>query len=264
MNIGTPLRLHDCVPGAVARVLATFVGVAAAASCAQSPAGTTAHLRAPTVEETTTTATTVVSTSVASTSVAPTTVLSTTAVSTTEAPTTAAPTTETTANEAPTTEVPTTEATAPDAPPPDDLPAEPPTTEAPAAEFSPPGASLSFAVASSSTAAEFFELTNATRASIGVGALRYSSDLEAYAQNWAQVMADAGTISHSNIANLLDSWYSVGENVGVGPTARVIDAALRASPPHYENISYSGFTAMGVGVATDASSRIYTTHVFAS
>lgn len=120
------------------------------------------------------------------------------------------------------------------------------------------------AAASSSLAATFFDMTNATRASIGVVGLRYDADLEAYAQRWAETMLNAGKIYHSHIADLLGPWSTVGENVGVGPSASAINAALIASPAHYENISYAGFTAMGVGVATDASGRVYTAHIFAA
>lgn len=107
-------------------------------------------------------------------------------------------------------------------------------------------------------------MTNATRSGIGIGALSYDAGLEAYAQAHAQVMANAGTIFHSNIADLLGSWSTVGENVGVGPNAELINSALIASPPHYENISYAGYTHMGIGVVFDASGRLYTTHVFAA
>jgi uncharacterized protein YkwD len=108
----------------------------------------------------------------------------------------------------------------------------------------------------------FWQLTNATRASIGAGALRFDAGLQAYARQQAHAMADAGQIFHSNISNLLGAWSLVGENVGVGPSVGAINNALIASPGHYRNISDPAFTAMGVGVVIDGAGRVFTAHVF--
>ncbi len=113
---------------------------------------------------------------------------------------------------------------------------------------------------------EFFNLVNVTRAGVGVPALGYDAGLSAYAQAQAQAMANAGTIFHSDITALMTAYgYStVGENVGVGPSAVAINGALNASPSHYANLISSGFTAMGVGVAVGANGMIYTAHEFAA
>jgi uncharacterized protein YkwD len=108
----------------------------------------------------------------------------------------------------------------------------------------------------------FWQLTNATRVSIGAGALRFDAGLQAYARQQAHAMADAGQLFHSNISNLLGAWSLVGENVGVGPSVGAINDALIASPGHYRNISDPGFTAMGVGVVIDGAGRVFTAHVF--
>jgi uncharacterized protein YkwD len=108
----------------------------------------------------------------------------------------------------------------------------------------------------------FWQLTNATRASIGAGALRFDAGLQAYARQQAHAMADAGQIFHSNISNLLGAWSLVGENVGVGPSVGAINNALIASPGHYRNISDPAFTAMGVGVVIDGAGRVFTAHVY--
>lgn len=239
-------------------VVVAIVGVAIVTSCSSPPA-VTSEAKSGTIPTTTTIGDALPPTTAEPTTAAPTTAAPTTVAPTTAAPTTTAPTTTAapTTTEAPTTVPPTD-------PPTTEVLAAPPTTAAPAPPPPPPPAPRSLAVASSSIAANFFDMTNATRASIGVRALRYDADLEAYAQNWAQVMMNAGKIYHSQISNLLGSWSTVGENVGVGPTAAAINAALIASPPHYENISYPAYTSMGVGVATDASGRIYTAHIFAA
>jgi hypothetical protein len=52
-------------------------------------------------------------------------------------------------------------------------------------------------------------------------------------------MATAGSLSHSNVAALLGSWSSVGENVGVGTTAGDVHNALVGSPAHYQNLARS-------------------------
>jgi uncharacterized protein YkwD len=118
--------------------------------------------------------------------------------------------------------------------------------------------------ASGDSAAEtsFLQMTNDTRASIGVAPLRFDASLQAYARQQAQAMADAGRIYHSNIASLLGAWSLVGENVGVGPSVGAINAALIASPSHYHNIAEPAFAAMGVGVVVDGAGRVYTAHVF--
>ncbi|MPY92970.1 MAG: hypothetical protein GEV08_07850 [Acidimicrobiia bacterium] len=183
---------------------------------------------------------------------------------TTASTTTTAPAPEVASAPAPT--VPP-ETVPPETVPPETVPPEtvPPTTVAP--EPDPP----SYGVAAppgtwfdSTGEWEFLALTNAERARIGVGGLARDASLDEYARAHAVAMMGGGHIYHSEIGNLLGSWWTVGENVGVGPTVQPIQNALLASPPHYQNISLAEYTSMGVGVLADATGRIWTVHIFAA
>ncbi len=198
--------------------------------------------------------------------------VTTLAPTTTAAPTTTMPAPTTTAAPVPTTaapvEAPATTAAPVEAPTTTAAPVEAPTTtEAPAAEAAPVVEEAAYQPTSTvagdtSAEYEFLADTNATRASIGVAALTMDSSLQAYARNQAQAMADAGTIYHSDIATLLGTWSTVGENVGVGPSVLPIHNALVASPLHYRNLADSTFTNIGIGVVHGNDGRIYTAHVF--
>lgn len=192
------------------------------------------------------------------------------------APTTTAPPTPTTAEApAPTTTAPTPSSAAPavEAPAPVVEEAPMPAPQAPAAEapataeaprpatIAAPPAGASFDTGSEY---EFLDLTNQARSAIGVGSLTRDASLDAYARAHAVEMAQAGTIYHSHAADLLSVWYTVGENVGVGPTTGPIQDALLASPGHYANISEGAFTHIGIGVTRGADGRIYVAHVFAA
>jgi uncharacterized protein YkwD len=87
----------------------------------------------------------------------------------------------------------------------------------------------------------------------------------AQAANWSSMMAFTGTLaedpnSSASIAEYDPNWQAWGENVGVGPDASAIEAALMASPPHRANI-LGNFTHMGVGVVI-TNGRIWVTERF--
>jgi uncharacterized protein YkwD len=110
-----------------------------------------------------------------------------------------------------------------------------------------------------------FLLLNGVRADLGLPGLRYDTGLSAYAIAHAQAMAQAGSLYHSSIGSLLGHpWSNVGENVGVGGSVYQIHVALVYSPGHYANMTNPAFTAVGVGVAADASGRLFICHVFAA
>jgi uncharacterized protein YkwD len=114
----------------------------------------------------------------------------------------------------------------------------------------------------SSTAAaieeQFYALTNADRQAAGVAGLTRGASLDSYARAQAAALANAGALSHSDISQLLGTWWIVGENVGYGPDAQTIQTAYRNSPGHYENIVEPSFTSIGVGVSVDANGRVWT------
>jgi uncharacterized protein YkwD len=140
------------------------------------------------------------------------------------------------------------------APPPP--PTVPPTTTAPP----PPAAPTADSGARSSFVGEI----NALRASVGVGGLARSGDLDARAQAWADVMARDDWLRHSTVLGTLvaGSWSTAGENVGYGPSVGSIFGGLRGSSGHYANMVNGAFTHVGVGVVV-IDGVMWTAHLFA-
>ncbi len=91
---------------------------------------------------------------------------------------------------------------------------------------------------------------NAARAALGLAPLVVDGRLTASARQWSSRMAAAGSISHDQnlAAGAGQPWTSLGENVGTGPSAAPVSAALLASPGHHANIVNAAFTKVGVGV----------------
>jgi len=112
------------------------------------------------------------------------------------------------------------------------------------------------------------QLTNGTRAGVGVKALAHQNGLQQMARAQAVRMAQRGDIYHnpnlsSDITALGVNWRMVGENVGMGPDAATVYAALLKSPHHYENIVRSNYTSIGIGEVNGPGDRIYLVQVFA-
>jgi uncharacterized protein YkwD len=105
---------------------------------------------------------------------------------------------------------------------------------------------------------QFFAMTNAARAAVGVDPVSRDPDLEAHARAHVKSMAVRGRIYHSDIVSLLGPWWMIGENVGSGPNAQAIETAYERSPSHYENIKDPLFKYVGVGVVIGPGGRIYT------
>lgn len=114
-----------------------------------------------------------------------------------------------------------------------------------------------------SARAEFVSRINDLRASQGLSQLVVSPELSGVAQDWAQQMANAGSISHRpNLADVAPTnWMRLGENVGVGPSVASLDAAFIASPHHYANLVDPAFQFIGIGVVVSGSS-LYVTENF--
>ncbi len=109
---------------------------------------------------------------------------------------------------------------------------------------------------------DFLNRTNQLRASLGLGQLRVNSELLAKARGWSETQAQAGTIFHSTLTNgVTQNWHRLGENVGMGPDVPSIHDALVRSPRHYENLSDSGFTDVGIGVVRQGN-VVYVSEVF--
>lgn len=114
-------------------------------------------------------------------------------------------------------------------------------------------------------AAWFVQQINDHRRSIGLQPLTVYGPLAASSTDWAQHMAGTQVLAHDgNLANAVGGWSTIGENVGKGPTAESIWAALLASPAHLHNIEDPDYTHVGVGVVFDGDGQMWTTHRFMS
>lgn len=110
--------------------------------------------------------------------------------------------------------------------------------------------------------ADFVARINALRASKGLPQLEVNGELQAKARAWADTMAGAGRIWHSNLPDgVSQNWRRLGENVGVGPSVGSLQDAFVASPKHYENLVDPGFRYVGVGVV-NANGTLYVSEVF--
>lgn len=103
---------------------------------------------------------------------------------------------------------------------------------------------------------------NALRTSVALPELARSAELDVKAEKQAQRMANAGTIFHSKnlTGGISPGWTYVGENVAMAGSIEAAQAALEASPPHYENMT-GPFTEVGVGVVA-RNGTVYVVQVF--
>jgi len=111
-------------------------------------------------------------------------------------------------------------------------------------------------------------LVNSARSAAGLGALAADSRLDSIAQAQAQRMADRDAIYHNpNLKAEADAagvnWQWIGENVGVGPDVKSVHDGFMASPGHHENIVYSDYNVIGVGVAIGKDGSVFVAQEFA-
>lgn len=104
---------------------------------------------------------------------------------------------------------------------------------------------------------------NATRSSSGLSKLAIDDTLVAKAQAWAERMASAGTISHSQLTDGAGSnWSVLAENVGMASTITQMHSLFMNSPSHRANIVNGSFDRIGTGVA-ESGGRLFVVQVFA-
>ncbi|MFN7968674.1 MAG: CAP domain-containing protein [Acidimicrobiales bacterium] len=104
---------------------------------------------------------------------------------------------------------------------------------------------------------------NATRSSSGLSKLSIDDTLVAKAQAWAERMASAGTISHSQLTDGAGSnWSVLAENVGMASTITQMHSLFMNSPSHRANIVNGSFDRIGTGVA-ESGGRLFVVQVFA-
>jgi hypothetical protein len=102
---------------------------------------------------------------------------------------------------------------------------------------------------------------NVTREGYQLHPLTIQGDLAEVARRHSEDMAARGVLEHnSQLANQVNGWYSLGENVGRGGSADDIHEALMASQTHRDNV-LGDYTEVGVGVAW-AGDIMYLTQVF--
>lgn len=127
-------------------------------------------------------------------------------------------------------------------------------------------AALAMIGASCTRNAEAFQsvqLANGDRRAQGLRNLTIDDTLVAKAQAWAEHMAAAGGISHSELTDGAgDNWRTLGENVGVASSVQQVHKLFMDSPPHRQNILNGSFSRIGTGVA-QADGRYYVAQVFA-
>lgn len=97
--------------------------------------------------------------------------------------------------------------------------------------------------------ARFVELINADRRADGAGPLVVLPELVDKARRHAQRMVDADKIFHSDdMADGLEGWKLLGENVGRGGNIDSLHQAFMDSPDHRRNVLDPRFDAVGIGV----------------
>src|SRR5947199_5998467 len=110
--------------------------------------------------------------------------------------------------------------------------------------------------------AQFFADLNAVRARNAVPPLATDGQLINVARGWSAQMAGAGGISHNPaLGSQVSNWRTLGENVGTGSDVATIEAALEASPHHFENMVDPAFNYVGIGVV-EAGGAIWVTEDF--
>jgi uncharacterized protein YkwD len=102
---------------------------------------------------------------------------------------------------------------------------------------------------------------NADRAGTGLAPLGWNGGLAGFAQNWANWMAQNGSLTHQDLSPMFGLGLSnVGENILVGPNGMssfAMEAAWMNSPGHRANILNGTFSGAGVGIAVSADGRIW-------
>jgi uncharacterized protein YkwD len=99
-------------------------------------------------------------------------------------------------------------------------------------------------------------------------ALAMSPSLTEGARAWARQLATTGVLRHNpGFAEVVRSASArpcglVAENVGVGPKAQLIQAALMNSAPHRANMLEPSFSVAGLGAVRDARGTIWVVQLF--
>lgn len=102
------------------------------------------------------------------------------------------------------------------------------------------------------------QLVNAERARAGLPALQVNVKLNLDADGWADRLAAAGTLSHSNGQGYTWERIGGGENVGMGSSIDEVHVAYMNSPPHRAAILNGAFRYVGAGHSVAPNGRTFT------
>jgi uncharacterized protein YkwD len=107
-----------------------------------------------------------------------------------------------------------------------------------------------------------WEQVNAFRTANGVGELAWEDGAYAKAVAWSEHMADQRKLSHSRLADDVDTeWRVLGENVAYASDLTQALDALKRSPAHRANLLNPAFNRIAVGVV-ERDGRFWVTQVF--
>jgi uncharacterized protein YkwD len=111
-------------------------------------------------------------------------------------------------------------------------------------------------------------LVNTARRDADLASLPVDLPLQRIAQDQSERMAAQGSIFHNtHLGDAVSAagidWRWVGENVGVGPDAKLIHGAFMNSPHHREVLLHPDGNAFGIGAAIGKDGRLYITQVYA-
>jgi len=104
---------------------------------------------------------------------------------------------------------------------------------------------------------------NQDRGATGLAPLVRDAQLGAVAANWADHLAAAGTLTHTDLQALIrlpymSAWRALGENLLVGPGnlgSRAAEDLWMSSAGHRATILDPSYNRIGVGAARDSSGR---------
>ena len=117
-------------------------------------------------------------------------------------------------------------------------------------------------VARADTGSTLTASTNQARQSAGLAPLSVSGDLVAAATAHAKAMASSGVLVHTvQLGSALCCWQTLGENIGRGSSAALIQGAFLASPEHRANI-LGQFSQVGIGYAVDSHGQLWVAELF--
>lgn len=108
--------------------------------------------------------------------------------------------------------------------------------------------------------AQLLSLTNASRASAGLPALRSSSTLTSIARSWSAHMATTNVLAHNgSLFSQVSGWSAMGENVAKAYSASQAESLFMGSSGHRANILNTKYTLVGIGVSRDATGALWFT-----